>query len=601
MYIQRQLRNKAFVSSATRFMLLFFVLLAFGIVTLVEGAIGMKEPIRYVDFLNQNQFYQQQHQHQQEKKDCHCDDVQELSISQRLNHFAPSQGQTYRQRYFYSDRFVHKTAQTAAAQQYAFLCVGGEGPAMQNNVLVDSVHCSGDMLELAKIMHNQLGLSVHLFGLEHRYYGTSYPEFRDDKNETISPVTNEHLLYLSSRQALADIGHFVDAMTMKDSNNNHIRKSSATTTTRQTKNSNPQRTIPSSCKWVTFGGSYPGMLAGWARLKYPHLIHAAVSNSAPIQAEVDYPEYNNRVAFDLQYDRIGGSRECLHVFQEGHDQIANAIQGTDDALLDKMAKQFHVCNATSLKNKKNAQLFLGDGVLVVPAQSNDPVCDHEMCNVQKMCSYVEHEQRYNITKASWEILADMANLQRQRRDKNGECQTMEWKELLDILASPEQGKEGGARSWLWQTCTEFGFYQTCEYNSDCPYAKGYHPIQQDLEICEYAFGISPREVYESVQQTLEYYGDHRELKGGSRILSVNGNVDPWSTLARIDDDDDDDSSLLPVFNAEGASHHFWTHEVKPSDGQSVVEARVFIYKTVMDWLGVGRDQGLRMDMSTEAA
>ena len=32
------------------------------------------------------------------------------------------------------------------------------------------------------------------------------------------------------------------------------------------------------------------MLAGWARLKYPHLFHAAVSSSSPMMAQLDFPE-----------------------------------------------------------------------------------------------------------------------------------------------------------------------------------------------------------------------------------------------------------------------------------------------------------------------
>jgi hypothetical protein len=306
-----------------------------------------------------------------------------------------------------------------------------------------------------------------------------------------------------------------------------------------------------------------------------------VSNSAPIQAEVDFPEYNRRVAFDLEYDLIGGSAECLHVFEEGHAQLVEAIEGEDETLLQKIAEQFNLCDASSLKYKDNAHLFLGDGVLEVPAQSNDPSCNFDMCSIEKVCSYAEQQRKYNSSKSSWEILADIRRIQ---RGDDGKCNKMDWQGTLDFLASPEEAMRGGLRSWLWQTCVEFGFYITCEFSSDCPYAKGYHPVQQDLEICRYAFGISGEEVYESVRQTLEYYGDERHLKG-SRIVSVNGNVDPWSTLARIDSEDESDgTSLLPVYNVEGASHHFWTHPVKASDGQNILEARAFIYKTIMRWL-----------------
>ena len=105
-------------------------------------------------------------------------DVQVHFIEQLLDHFdttpLPSNlSAVLFQRYFYSPRFV--SLQSPSSPQYAFLCVGGEGPALDKSVLVDSVHCTGDMLELARRLYEDQGASVHLFALEHRYYGHSYP------------------------------------------------------------------------------------------------------------------------------------------------------------------------------------------------------------------------------------------------------------------------------------------------------------------------------------------------------------------------------------------------------------------------------------------
>ena len=181
-----------------------------------------------------------------------------------------------------------------------------------------------------------------------------------------------------------------------------------------------------------------------------------------------------------------------------------------------------------------------------------------------------------------------------REQGSDECMTLDWNKTLDYIADPYRGMMGGLRSWLWQTCTEFGFYQTCEVGSNCPFGKGYHPLEHDLRVCSYAFGVNNEEVRESIQQTLEYYGD-KELKGGSRILSVNGNVDPWSTLARTEatsTTSKDNQEWLPIFNVEGASHHFWTHPTKDTDDSKVREARAFIHSTVMDWLQMDSDKAV---------
>jgi hypothetical protein len=76
-------------------------------------------------------------------------------------------------------------------------------------------------------------------------------------------MSTKNLVYLSSEQALADLAEFI--VNIKNT-----------------------YSIPNSAKWVAFGGSYPGSLAAWLRMKYPHLLHAAVSSSGPLLAKIDF-------------------------------------------------------------------------------------------------------------------------------------------------------------------------------------------------------------------------------------------------------------------------------------------------------------------------
>ena len=154
-------------------------------------------------------------------------------------------------------------------------------------------------------------------------------------------------------------------------------------------------------------------------------------------------------------------------------------------------------------------------------------------------------------------------------------------------------------------CTEFGFYQTCEDNSHCPYARGYHSVNLDLEICEKGFGIKANRVYAGIESTLKYYGgwdlvpgrevnsekeiellrdESRALEGHKRLLFVNGDADPWSELSVVND------KRVQTIKVPGASHHFWTHSVKETDGHHVIEARKAIYRHVYDWLGIEGSQ-----------
>jgi pimeloyl-ACP methyl ester carboxylesterase len=70
----------------------------------------------------------------------------------------------------------------------------------------------------------------------------SYSTFYDD----FSDMSVENLQFLNSEQALADLAAFVQAMNIKFK--------------------------LTDCKWICFGGSYPGSLSAWFRLKFPHLV-----------------------------------------------------------------------------------------------------------------------------------------------------------------------------------------------------------------------------------------------------------------------------------------------------------------------------------------
>lgn len=71
--------------------------------------------------------------------------------------------------------------------------------------------------------------------------------------------------FLSSQQALGDLVEF----------HHHISETHGLT---------------GKNRWVTWGGSYPGMMAAWARQLHPSLFFASVSSSSPLRAVLDFPE-----------------------------------------------------------------------------------------------------------------------------------------------------------------------------------------------------------------------------------------------------------------------------------------------------------------------
>lgn len=264
-------KNHSLLSSSS---LVFFILRTTSLLLtqthqVVVQAIPRSYHTSYIQQLKQLEEEEKQQQNDNEssfvqtntdmKADNKYADVNEFYFEQKLDHFLAAtqkkssagsskveeesiEEKTFQQRYFHSSRFVTSNKSpiaTTETETYAFLCVGGEGPALTKNVLVESVHCSGDMIEAAQyLIHKNKKkkdtedenasasvVDVHLFALEHRYFGKSYP----DNNFILPSTFNENLKYLSSKQALKDLEYFVQQKNEEFGWNQH------------------------NVKWITFG------------------------------------------------------------------------------------------------------------------------------------------------------------------------------------------------------------------------------------------------------------------------------------------------------------------------------------------------------------
>lgn len=147
----------------------------------------------------------------------------------------------WRQRYFVTNKYFKPGGP-------AFLQIGGEGPA--SSVWLYKGHwteIAKDVGAMAYIVEHRcifiwyICRQIYLTHERCRFYGESHPT-----NDT--SVGN--LRYLTSEQALADLARFIQNMTAETG----------------------------ITEWVTFGGSYPGSLSLWMRLKYPTLIRGSLPN-----------------------------------------------------------------------------------------------------------------------------------------------------------------------------------------------------------------------------------------------------------------------------------------------------------------------------------
>lgn len=390
-------------------------------------------------------------------------------LEQPLDHFnAMSKvlGKTFRQRYY-----VNKENWQGGSSP-VFLFIGGEGTLTPGRVE------AGEIFELSKD-HGAL-----LVAAEHRFYGASL------NNDGLQL---EELQHLSSQQALADLATFID----------HIKA---------------KYHVPGDAKWVCFGGSYPGALSAWFRLKYPHLVFAAVASSAPVRAITNFEGYNEVVAASLSSDLVGGSSDCL-------DMVKKAFQTVDFKITTGQFKELEsdFLSCGPIQEKMDIVTFVSNlaGYFMGVVQYNEEIPGQ---NISMICKAMlstgdPYENLITVNK----MFLDLSN------EKCGDNSYANYTAMMMNTTVDLTAVGAGMRQWTYQTCSQFGYYQTCDANTSCPFSHLMTLANSDLQVCQQVFKIDPSDVDNNVQFSLDYYGGNHTQQ--TRIIFVNGSIDPWHWLS----------------------------------------------------------------------
>eukprot|EP00933_Yihiella_yeosuensis_P012820 TRINITY_DN12202_c0_g1_i1.p1 TRINITY_DN12202_c0_g1~~TRINITY_DN12202_c0_g1_i1.p1 ORF type:complete len:545 (-),score=91.79 TRINITY_DN12202_c0_g1_i1:178-1704(-) len=454
-------------------------------------------------------------------------------FSQRQDHFDSDNKNTWQQAYYVNADFWSGSSSDAPV----FLYVGGEGPMGPDHTVVDNF--------ITDWLPKNKGI---LFAVEHRYYGCHNMSACPYDNKT-----SDHLRFLSSRQALADLAAFHSFATGTFG----LRK---------------------DAKWVAVGGSYPGMLAGFLRAEYPEKFYSAISSSAPVHAILDMTVFQDTVtkAYAMNVEGIRGSPECSRLIAQGHEEVGKLLKTAQGR--SRLASSFKLESADWLKDPTNQRTFAGCGVASFPAQSNYPACDSPACGISEICEIMTNS---SSGKDALERLATLRQAQRGTGLQMVATCEMDW-EMPGDIDRPE------VNYWGYQTCAEFGFYQTCEKGTDCFYTKGLvsfrNPQHRPNDFCKEQFGISTEETTARIKRTVEYY--QKKVAQSSRIIWASGDVDPWHGLGQLTSPGKDQPVIFPI---RGASHCAWMRAAAKSDQESLVEARAKIYKQISTWLDSGSE------------
>lgn len=473
------------------------------------------------------------------------------------DHFGLSGGElggTWRQRFHIDARHWD------GAGAPVFLYIGGEGTANPPSERLF-------MAELAK-EHGALMLV-----LEHRYYGESYPV----------PTMNRHQLrLLSSTQALADLAWFIS----------WVSSSSPNLTS-----ADPPLTLRASAKdspWVAFGGSYPGNLAAWLKIKYPHLVVGSVSSSAPVQAEYNFEQYAQVVGSALANAELGGGEACYSRVEEAVTLLRQLITttapyGTHPRIPSALRPCEPMSNEMDLAAYE-AELF---GNFQGTVQYNEEVAGAP--SVRDLCAMMTAEDKSSVA-----AFASVAALFHRQSDTD--CVASRYgRDVLKPLKERHFSGPGCAaagnctamRQWIYQSCREFGFFQTTT-GLGHPFVPFSSLTIQNAgaAICQDAYGIS---ALPQVTWSNTAYGG-RSVRG-TNITLVNGSMDPWHALGVINDTDTYYNSCTDactrqdlakgeqIVFLEGTSHCRDMRASKPDDPPSVKWAHAKIRHAVSKWVG----------------
>ncbi|MFJ1268703.1 S28 family serine protease [Legionella lytica] len=418
----------------------------------------------------------------------------QYTFPQLIDHNNPQQG-SFAQRYYLDERY----APEADAPVFFYIC--GEAT------------CTASALNGA-IRHYAQKFHAKLIALEHRYYGASIP---------VSSLSANNLRFLTTEAALDDLAYF----------QRHISQQKNWTG-----------------KWIAFGGSYPGSLSAYYRLKFPYLVAGALASSAPVMAKEDFVEYDQHVT------EVVGPHCAEHM-----REVVHAVEARiDDA--SQLAPMKALFGASDVDDPLDFLYLIADiGAGAVQYGEKDEFCASLSSSANPLIGY-----------------AKMAHKLYQSSGLNAVDFTAQGA-MDETVNSNTQGLS--MRQWYYQSCTEYGYWQNAHPNPQLSTRSALINLDYHHQVCKRLFQLTQPAQTSRLNATL-YYPLMDSLV--SKIFFTNGEQDPWSTLSLAEKNG---NAVNPHLNYQlilGAAHCDDLHRPAENDSPSLQQARQTMESLLGQWL-----------------
>jgi len=168
-------------------------------------------------------------------------------------------------------------------------------------------------------------------------------------------------------------------------------------------------------------------------------------------------------------------------------------------------------------------------------------------------------------------------------DDRARCNDYSYADYVDYMKNlgPDDGDDAAMRGWVWQTCNEFGFFQSTDrgYNNIFESAQ---PVNFDVDFCADVYGpqFTRDTIDANVRATNAYYGGAYAYNG-TNVVFANGSEDPWHALSVYNPLNPDSVTSVLI---DGTSHCYDMYADADTDTDALTAGRAQIKAVLDSWL-----------------
>ncbi|KAJ7604391.1 extracelular serine carboxypeptidase-like protein [Roridomyces roridus] len=458
-----------------------------------------------------------------------------FSFNQITNHFPndtfygpPPTSATFPQNYILNDTFYRPggpiflldSGETSASSRGSFLLTG---------VIAELAQATGGM-----------GIII-----EHRYYGTTFPELELIAAEGL---TTDNLRWLTTEQSIADFAYFAQHVSVPGHEDEDL-------------------TAPGR-PWIMYGGSLAGAETAFTVKEFGDVIYGGISSSGTVKVFTGYPQWYYTIQENAPQD-------CVQSIEDIVDKMDFLITTKNTAALAELKTIFGLEAVQDIRDVALTIAFPIGNPFTYPTNSWqelnwDPnvggddfflFCD-AVTSANKTFSAVDSQLSKFTGGAVWTNLGNYANYIKTKiipfcppgvsLDSNecfGTHNATAWADPNDF---------SGNRAYLYQSCLEAG-----QFSQGAPLGRRTllsRSIQTDYSErwCKWGF---PAGKFNTVPATpaLERWNKYGALHiQADRLAQVDGGIDPWqyACVHSPDGFPREDTLLRPYYLIKQGGHHW---------------------------------------------